>query len=583
MIPDEKVQEVREKASIVEVVSDYVGLKKSGVNYLGLCPFHSEKTPSFNVNPAKGIYHCFGCGVGGDSVSFVMRMEGLSFPEAVRFLARRVGIVIPEQPLTHAEKRIVDEREVIYNLYELASRFYERVLWDAAAGQQARLYLEKRGVNRDIARAYRLGFAPDSWETLARYLDKSKVSLETAEKAGLVKKRERGGYYDCFRNRLLFPITDSRGRPIGFGGRVLDDSLPKYLNSPETAVYRKSEVLFGLGMAKQAIREKGAVFIVEGYFDHLALFRSGVPNVVATCGTALTGSHLKLVRRFADKAYLLFDADGAGKKATVRAMEIFLEEGFPAQVVQMPEGEDPDTYLGKYGVESFMGLVSGALPVFEFFFRDLCRQSDIASVQGKITILDELVPRLRKIADSVERDLYVREIARVLSIEEGLVWRKLGIVRHSRGEAVPRQERRKRGYGPEELLLSLMGKYPQVAQQVAEFGPELIFGPDFLPVAQGIITHTVQSDAVDWSKILDTVNSSEERSRLASLFVLEEHLEEMDVQKAYDQCRRALDRIALQEIKELTLKLAQVEPESGQYRDLLQRLDDLRARKSRLT
>jgi DNA primase len=359
--------------------------------------------------------------------------------------------------------------------------------------------------------------------------------------------------------------------------------MPKYLNSPETAIYRKNEVLFGLSLAKQAIREKGVVFIVEGYFDHLALYRAGIRNVVATCGTALTVNHLKSVRRFAERAYLLFDADSAGKKATVRAMEIFLEEGFPAKVVRMPEGEDPDTFLGKCGVETFEAQVSAALPAFEFFFRDLCKQRDIATVQGKVSVIDELAPSLRKIADSVERDLYVREIARILSIEEGLIRRKLGTARSPEKELRPRQEHRRRGFGPEELLLSLMGKYPQVALQVREFGPERIFGPDFLPVAQGIISHIVKSDTVDWSQILDTVSSSEERHRLASLFVMEEHIEELDVQKAFEQCRRALDKIALQEIKQLTLRLAQVEPESEQYRDLLRRLDELRARKSRLT
>lgn len=583
MIPEDKVREVRERAAILDIVSDYVGLRKSGVNYLGLCPFHSEKTPSFNVNPVKGIYHCFGCGVGGDVVSFVMRMEGLAFPEAVKFLARRVGVVIPERPLSAAEKRIVDEKELLFELYEMAAKFYERVLLKEASGEGCRQYLKRRGVDAETARAYRLGCAPEGWDALARYLDSKKIPLEAAEKAGLVRKRERGGYYDGFRNRLLFPICDVQGRPIGFGGRVLDDSLPKYLNSPESPVYRKSEVLFGLNMAKQAIREKGDAFIVEGYFDHLALFRAGVRNVAATCGTALTGGHLKGLRRFADRAYILFDADGAGRKATLRAMEIFLEEGFPAQVVQMPAGEDPDTYLGKFGVDSFHGLVSAALPVFEFFFRDVCRQTDIGSVEGKVAVLDEVTPRLRKIADDVERDLYVREIARYLAIEENDVRRKMGHGPSSGKSPVPGRAPRKGNVGPEEMLLSLMGKYPDVARQIAEFGPERIFRPELLAVAEHIISLIEEADAVDWSQILDRVESREERSRLASLFVREEHLEEMDVGKAFEQCRRTLDRIALQEMKELTVRLAQTEPETDDYFDLLKRLDALRAKKSRLT
>jgi DNA primase len=584
MIPDEIVREVRERAAILEVVSDYVGLKKAGTNYLGLCPFHAEKTPSFTVNPVKGMFHCFGCGVGGDVVSFVMRMEGLPFPEALRVLARRVGVEIVERPLTAREKRFADERETLYQLYEIATRFYEKVLLEDAAGERVRAYLRRRGVDGETTRAYRLGFAPDTWDSLAHYLEQQKVPLEAAEKAGLLRQREQGGYYDGFRNRLLFPISDIQGRPIGFGGRVLDDALPKYLNSPESPVYRKSDVLFGLGMAKHAIREKGAAFIVEGYFDHLALFRAGIRNVVATCGTALTVGHLKTIRRFADKAYLLFDGDSAGKKATVRSMDIFLEEQIPALVVQMPAGEDPDTYLEKYGVDSFSKIVADAQPIIEFFFKDLCRQTDISGVGGKIAVLDELAPRLRKIVDSVERDLYVREIARFLAVEEKDVRRKLG--KGASGSTMPlsgRRERQRTGSGPEDMLLCLMGRYPEIVRMLVDFGPDRIFRRELLPVAERIIDCVAAENPIDWSYILDAVDSREERSRLASLFVEEGHLEGLDVRKAFEQCRRALDRVALREIKELTVELARTEPESDAYRELLHRIDALRARKSQLT
>jgi len=582
MIPDEIIREIRERAGILEIVSDYVALKKSGVNYLGLCPFHSEKTPSFNVNTVKGIYHCFGCGVGGDAISFVMRMEGLSFPEAVRFLARKTGVVIPERPIPAAEKRLRDEKEVLYEIHEVAGRFYENLLQEGESGATCRVYLEKRGVDLETARAYGLGFAPDSWDALTRFLERKKIPLAEAEKVGLVRSRERGGYYDGFRNRLLFPIKDIHGRIIGFGGRVLDDSLHKYLNSPESPIYHKSEVLFGLGMAKQAMRENGDVFIVEGYFDHLALFRYGVRNVVATCGTALTDAHLKLLRRFVAKVYLLFDADNAGKKATVRSMENFLQENFPARVVQMPSGEDPDTYLEKYGVDAFEHLVSAALPVFEFFFRDLCSQEDIGSVEGKMKVLEALAPRLCKIADAVEKDLYVREVARFLGIEEHDVRRKMGKEEHSLPPIRAVKEQRKVAAGAEEMLLSLMGKYPEVARQVAAFGPAQIFREEVLPVVENIIRHVADNKRIDWSELLDSVESAEEKRRLAALFIAEDHLEEMDVRKAFDQCRRTLDRIALLQIKELGLKLAQAEPESDSYHELLKRIDSLRAKKSLL-
>jgi DNA primase len=583
MIPDETVREIRERASILEVVSDYVSLKKSGVNYLGLCPFHTEKTPSFNVNPAKGIFHCFGCGVGGDAVNFIMRMESISFPEALRFLARRVGVTIPEKPLTASEKRRVDERETFYGLYELAVGHYRKLLTEDAVGEPARGYLKSRGVSNDISGVYGLGFAPESWDSLARYLERNKVSLEDVEKVGLVRKRERGGYYDVFRNRLLFPISDIHGRPIGFGGRVLDASLPKYLNSPESAIYRKSDILFGLSMAKQAIREKGEAFVVEGYFDHLALFSNGIRNVVATCGTALTGNHVKLLRRFAKKALLLFDADSAGKKATFRAMEIFLEEGFPASVVQMPAGEDPDTYLAKYGVDAFIELVSGARPVIDYFLRDLCRLNDISTVDGKMAVLEELAPRLAKIPDSVERDLYAREVGRLLQVEENLVRRKLSRSSFKPAELPSQRESCQRNAGPEEMLLALMAKYPEVADQIAMFGPEVIFRPELLPVVERIVAGHREGSGVDWAVILDTVESSEERSRLMSLLIDEDHLEQMDVAKAFEQCKKAIERVSLREMKTLTVRLAQTEPDSDEHIWILNRLDFLRTRKSQLT
>ncbi len=301
MIPDDKVQEVRERAAILDVIADYVSLRKAGANYLGLCPFHGEKTPSFNVNPGRAIFHCFGCGVGGNVFSFIMKMEGLSFPEAVKFLAKRVGVTIEERPPTPQEKRRLDEKEALYRITELAVRFYRRILKEDPAGEPGRRYLERRGVDEATAEAYRLGFAPDKWDALTRHLEQQKAPLEIAEKLGLVRKRESGGYYDMFRNRLLFTIADPYGKPIGFGGRVLDDTLPKYINSPESPIYHKSEILFGVDLAKQAMREQGAAIIVEGYFDHLALYQAGVRHAVATCGTALTSGHLKLLQRYAGK------------------------------------------------------------------------------------------------------------------------------------------------------------------------------------------------------------------------------------------------------------------------------------------
>ena len=583
-IPDETINEVRERASIVEVVGDYVSLRKSGANYQGLCPFHGEKTPSFNVNPARGIFHCFGCGVGGNAISFIMKVEGLAFPEAVRLLAKRVGVTIEERPPTPHEQKRKDEREALYKINETAADYYRRVLLRDDAGEAGRRYLEQRGVEEATAEAYRLGFAPDRWDALTRHLEQQRIPLETAETLGLVRRRDSGGYYDTFRNRLLFTIADIQGRIIGFGGRVLDDTLPKYINSPESPVYRKSEVLFGINLARQAMREQAGAIVVEGYFDHLALYQSGVRHAVATCGTALTGEHLKLLQRYAGKIYTLFDADSAGRKATARAMELFLDTTLPSFVVELPGGEDPDSFLRKQGNAAFADRLAKARPIFDWFFRDLLREMDVGTVDGKVRVVEELVPRLKKIVNPVERDLYVKEISRILGLNERALLKKIGGAPVPSGDLSPQREREKSRTSTEDMLLALMGKYPEVAGKVADYGAGRLFPAEFVPVAEAIIARTRPDREVDWGQILDLVGSPEERSRLAALFVSDVHLDDIDVEKAFEQCRLTRERTLLkeQDAKALKRELSQLDSDSERYWEVLRQLDSLRNRKSQL-
>jgi len=585
MIPDEKVREVRERAPILEVISEYMSLKRSGGNYQGLCPFHGEKTPSFNVNPARGIFHCFGCGAGGNVVSFVMRMEGLSFPQAVKFLAKRVGVEIPERPLTREEQLRVDEREQLYQINEVAGEFYRRVLEAQETGAAGRSYLERRGVDGETAAIYRMGFAPAGWDNLARHLQKKGVAHELAERLGLLRKKEGGGYYDTFRNRLLFTIADLHGRAIGFGGRVMDDSLPKYINSPESLVYRKSEVLFGLDLAKKGMREKESAIIVEGYFDHLALYRAGYTNVVATCGTALTPQHLKLLKRYAQRVYMLFDGDQAGRLATVRSMELFLEEGFPARVVEMPQGDDPDTFIRREGGAAFQPLLDGAKPIFEFFYRGLLISIDTRGVEGKVAFVNEVAPRLAKIQDPVERGLYEKEICRAVGIDQGMLQKKTGVP--TPAQKTPARPQQRPQPAPanraEEVLLTLMVKFPEVVERVADYGVDLLFGERLAGVAQAVLEQAAQGSA-DLPAILEQkLESAEERSRLMALFVEDAHLEDLDPHKAFEQCRQALERGALKGGgKTLARELATLDPDSPRYHEILAELEGLRNKKSKL-
>ncbi len=584
MIADDKVQEVRERAAILDVVADYVSLRKSGANYQGICPFHGEKTPSFNVNPARAIFHCFGCGVGGNVFSFIMKMEGLTFPEAVKFLAKRVGVEIEERAPTALEKRRMDEREALYSITELAVRFYRRILQDDPAGEAGRIYLERRGVDGETSETYRLGFAPDKWDALSRHLEKKRAPLETAEKLGLIRKRENGGYYDLFRNRLLFTIADPYGIPVGFGGRVLDDSLPKYINSPESPIYHKSETLFGIDLAKQSMRERGEAIIVEGYFDHLALCQYGVRNVVATCGTALTGGHLKLLQRYAGKVFTLFDSDSAGKKATFRAMELFLEGGLPASVLELPPGEDPDSFLRKEGEKAFESCVSKARPIFDYFIRDQINAHETGSVEGKRIVLSTLVPRLKQIEDRMQRNLYVAEIARLLGIHENDLRREVGLERLGKSAAPMAGIAKKSASNAEELLLALMGKYPEVARRVREYGVDRLFRTGLLSVAEAILNQAVSSGEADWAKILEQIESVEERNRLSALFINDVHLEEIDAHKAFDQCRLTRERALLKEqnSKALIREMAALDSDSERYMEILNILETLRNKKSQL-
>jgi DNA primase len=585
MIPDDKVAEIRERASILEVIGDYVSLRKAGANYQGLCPFHGEKSPSFNVNPAREIFHCFGCGVGGNVFTFVMKIEGLSFPEAARFLARRTGVVIDERPLTGGEKQRQDERELFQRVNDAAASYYRRLLVEAPEGEPARRYLERRGVDAATSEAYRLGFAPDRWDGLARHLEQRRLPLDAAEKLGLIKRRSSGtGFHDLFRNRLVFTIADPQGRVIGFGARVLDDGLPKYINSPESPIYRKSEVLFGVNLARQAMREHGAVIMVEGYFDHLALYQAGVRHVVATCGTAMTSGHVKLLRRYAEKVYTLFDSDSAGNKATLRAMELVLDENLPAFVVELPAGDDPDSYIRSEGSDAFAARLKGARPIFDYFFRELLKETDTRTVAGKVAVVEKLAPRLMKIANTIERELYIREIARVLGVNERSLQNRIGRMPLTAADLAAPPVVRQVENRPEEMLLALMVKYAELARLVREHGVDKLFGGDLLPVAEDILARGVEGTEVDVALILERVASVAERDRLAALLVDDAHLEEMDPRKAFEECRASCERRVLKQpdLKELRRELGRLDSDSERYWEILRILDEQRNRKSLL-
>jgi len=581
MIPEEKIREVADRLSIVEVVGEYIALRRSGANYQGLCPFHGEKSPSFNVNPARNIYHCFGCGVGGNVFSFVMRMEGLTFPDSVKFLAKRAGVVIEEQQMSPRLRQLQDEREQLLQVSELAAGYFRRQLLESADGASARRYLADRNVADGTAEAYRLGYAPNKWDGLVRFLERQQSALPLAEKLGLIRRGSGGSYVDLFRSRLIIPICDNQGRPIAFGGRILGDGQPKYLNSPESPVYHKSDVLFGLHMARAAMREQGATIVVEGYFDHLALWQAGVKHAVATCGTALTDGHVQLLKRSAGRLYTLFDGDAAGQKATERVMDLVLGSGLASSVVELPAGDDPDTFIRREGNDTFAARLAAAKPLFIWFLQRVAERHSPGTVEGKVAIFNEVAPKLQKMTDPMERSLYVREIARRFGIDEQQIRSKIG--RGAVTEAdFARPAAQNNQEEPEDLLLVLIGKSPALARQVAEEGLARYFTAERQPLAAAVVSQLETSEQVNWSAVLDHAPTEDGRNRLAAMLVAEDRFDGVDIRQMFEELCSSRSRQGLKKMSELRRELARFEVGSPRFREILTEIDALRNEKSQL-
>ena len=398
--PDSFVEEVRRTGDIVRYISEHVSLRKMGTSWKGLCPFHQEKTPSFNVRQDPPVFHCFGCGEGGDVFKFVMLHERVSFPEAIEVVARRFGIPIPENRFDAGPDR--KERDQLLALLEAAAEHFTRNFW-GGPGTRAREYLIGRGFRKETLERIRTGAAPDTWTDLCDSL-RRKFELAGLIKAGLVVEGQEGKRpYDRFRNRAIFPILNDAGKVVGFGARCLDGSEPKYLNSPESPVYQKSRTLYGLSWAKDGIRAASRVVLMEGYLDVARAVEAGVAEAVATCGTALTSGHAKLLRRFTERVVVNFDQDDAGQKAARKSLDILVEEGLKAHVVELPEGHDPDTFLKAEGVDAYRRALDEAPPYMEWLIRRAAAESDTKTPAGKAAYLNALLPSLRKIESAVER------------------------------------------------------------------------------------------------------------------------------------------------------------------------------------
>lgn len=589
LIPETTLAEIRARISIVEVISAHIALRKAGRNYTGLCPFHGEKTPSFSVNEEGGFYHCFGCGAGGNVFTFLSRVEGLSFPEAVRRLAAKAGVALPQ---AERDPQAL-ERDRLFKVNDIAATYFQRCLW-GNVGEVARRYLEERGLGKEIAERFRLGFAPPGYEGLVRSLTMQKVPLDKASSLGLIGKRDGSTFYDKFRYRLMFPITDITGRIVGFGGRLLPAAeqqmaasgqartLPKYLNSPESAIYKKSTLLYGLSQAKDAMKRNGRAVLVEGYIDLLALVQSGLEETVAVSGTALGPAQLKALHNFVPEVYLFFDGDEAGRKAATRAFPLCVEAELRGRGVFLPQGEDPDTFVRKYGTEKLRELIDRAEPLEDFYFTRHAPPPGATAFQ-RAQAAREAMGILKSMTDVVARGALLTQIAQRFGVSEEELRRTATMPESTRptGPRTPTVSTRREPVNPliaaETELLQLMLIDREAAAWVAQEGIIPLF-QQWAHVATEVVSTWQHSGTLDLGDFLGRL-PKEIASRVTQLYATTERSGEAEARRqmlpdCVAKIRNGQQRIERERLRQ---ELREVE-RSGNEDELRARLQDLQRR-----
>jgi len=536
-IPEDKIEAIKNASDIVDIVSEVVSLRRAGRNFLGLCPFHAEKTPSFTVSPDKQIFYCFGCGAGGNVFSFLMKQGGLTFPEAARTLAGRYGIELPTRDMAPHEKKKLTERETILTLIDEAVAFYRNRLLADEGGKQAMGYLLKRGMTRKTIDDHKLGFAPDGWDHLVHHLRANRRPTSLAMQAGLIVPRKKGeGHYDRFRNRIVFPIFNAQNQAIGFGGRVMDDALPKYLNSPETPVYNKSRSLYGLNVARQYCRETQTVYVVEGYFDLLSMHQFGIRNTVATLGTSLTADHVRILRGFVGeggKAVLVYDSDQAGINAAQRSVAVFQKGSLEARILVLPQGHDPDSFLMEKGPDDFFKEAGQSMAMIPFMVESAVDKYGL-SVEGKVRIVNDLKAALLAIEDPVARSLRVKHLAERLGVDEAVVLEK--VRRTTPAPVRPGWLSRRppadspQGPGPirgetyrlEQQVVAMMLQFPEMIADIKRRGLTDHFTDSVLAdIGKGIIDHFSRNGS-DIAGLVSRWEDPEKRAVVARLSLTDE-------------------------------------------------------------
>ena len=571
------VKEIKGRLSIINLIESYTSVKKSGRGFVGLCPFHDDKNPSMHIDEEKGLFHCFSCGAGGDIFGFYMRYNNLSFPEALTELAKKANVELAK-PSAKAKKDN-SRAALLYKVNKAALEFYRDTLERGQKGKPARNYLDKRGMPAELIEEFSIGYAPSEWDALSKFFTKKKVPQSLAERVGLIVKRKEGsGYYDRFRDRVMFPIKDIEGRVIGFGGRVINpEDQPKYMNSPESPVYSKRRSFYGIDKSRDSIRREGRAVLVEGYTDFLALYSAGIKNVVATLGTSLTHDHGAILRRYTENVVVLFDSDESGVKASLRSLDVLLEEGLMPHVAPLPAGEDPDSFIKKHGPEKFMGLISSSKSWIDFFTDRALEQYR----EGSLTmnqLVREVSDLLMKVKNPVERSLSIKKASEKLGVRENEI---LSNVKHSKTTGRSSGAKNSSYSSHERLLLTILLKYPSLSNVISgENWQDYVVNQEIKSVLEEIVSNEVR----DISNLLVHFNNKAEQDLISSFLMSSDSIEDLDqAVNMLRSCLRKLETAKLDgRLKTLRMEIdrATRERDEEAQEKLLKEYSDLRKQKA---
>jgi len=560
-IPDDKISEIKESCNIVHLINNYVPLKKAGINYRGLCPFHSEKEPSFTVSEAKQIFHCFGCGIGGNAFTFLMKFEHLSFPEAAIKLAQKYGIELPHKEPSPTQKNLMSEKEKLLKVNDLSTEYYTTLLTQTREGEKARNYLKKRGISEETIVDYKLGFASHHWDGLLKFLKQRGVPLDLAQKIGLIKPGKKSEFYDCFRKRIIFPIINYNQRIIGFGGRSIGEDISKYINSSDSIIYKKSNSLYGLNIALNFIRKEDFVILVEGYFDLLSLHQYGIKNVVATLGTALTDGQIKLLKRFTRNVVIAFDTDESGSKATIKSLPLFLENGISPKVILLPPGVDPDSFIHREKKEEFSKRLDQAIPLIEFFINKMIHQNDTSTINGKLTIIRRVSPLLSKLGDTTERNLYIQRLSQQISVAENVIRSEIHLEKQKNTETQELFINAPIQHKAEELLLQLVILHPEVILKVKQAQVvDDLKEPNLKHLMLFIIECFDRNQPIEPDSLINHLEDEDLKSLVAQLVIKGESI--IDIPKTLKNSIQKLKEMNIKrEIQLLNIKIKEAQQE----------------------